>query len=210
MDTSIGAPATGVDIRPDVESVGGWAIVPENCTAAFAVRNFGLRTVHGVIPVLDGAVEISADDDGVGLSAVRMTLNLAAIDTANSRRDKDLRSPRLLDTERHPQLVFDCTDVSVVPGGWQLNGTLAAHGHTTPVTVDAQLVSGPVRDHISVRGTTTFDRRSLGVRAPSFMIGRIVSVEVSAQFRRQFLPAPARSGATPGQPSVAPKARPRP
>ncbi len=202
MDTtSFGAPATRIDINPDVESVGGWAIVPDHCTAAFAVRNFGVHMVHGVVPVLDGTVAISVDGDGVGLSAVRMTLDLAAIDTANRRRDKDLRSPHLLDTEHHPELVFDCTDVRAVSGGWRLNGTLAAHGHTTPVMVDAVLVSGPIRDHITVRGTTSFDRRSLGIRVPSFMIGQKVAVEVSAQFRRQFLPAPGGPGEIPASPA---------
>ncbi len=174
----------------------GWAIVPRNSTAAFSVRNFGVRAVHGVVPVTDATVVLSGhvtlppatatavQSADLGVSAVRMTLDLAGIDTANTRRDKDLRSRHLLDTEHHPQLIFDCADVRAVPGGWRLDGTLTAHGRTIPVTVDAVLVSGPVREHITVLATTAFDRRQLGIRVPRLMIGRDVAVQVSAQFRR--------------------------
>ena len=180
---------------PDSQPVSGWAIVPHNSTAEFAVRNFGVRTVHGVIPITDATVVVNGDpfstdtdeqrSGGVPeVTAVRMTLNLAAIDTANSRRDKDLRARRLLDTEQHPVLAFDCTDVRTGPDGWQLNGTLSARGLSAPVTVHAVLSSGPVRDLITVRATTKFDRRALGVSAPRLMIGHEVVVDVCAQFRR--------------------------
>ena len=177
---------------PEANSSTGWAVEPRSSTAAFAVRNFGVRTVHGIVPILDATVVTgNAPADGrpalpTGLpvvTAVRMTVNLAGIDTANNRRDNDLRGRHLLDTEHHPHLIFDCTDVREGPDGWQLAGTLTAHGRSAPVTVHAALTAGPVRDLLTVRATTTFDRRALGIRAPRLMIGFEVAVEVSAQFR---------------------------
>lgn len=202
--------------HPDGGAAGYWAIVPGNSTAGFAVRNFGLRMVHGVVPIVDATVVVSGAADRAtvptvaGVSEVHLTLSLAGIDTANVRRDHDLRARRLLDTEHHPDLLFACGDVRADTTGWRLDGTLTAHGCSTAVTVDAVLVSGPVRDHVTVRATTTFDRRALGIRAPRFMIGRDVVVTVTTQFRLLRADGLANGSAAAVQPRVAPKARPRP
>jgi polyisoprenoid-binding protein YceI len=158
----------------------GWAIVPHNTTAAFQVRNFGVHTVHGVVPV------VSATVTAAGLhrvDGVRMVLDLAAIDTAHHRRDKDLRGRRLLDTDHFPELVFESTAVTGSLDAWEAEGALSAKGTSTPVTVTVERVSGPVNDHVTVRATTSFDRRELGIRAPRFLVGHRIEVEVTAQFR---------------------------
>jgi len=171
---------TSAAIKGATVPVGAWAIVPRNSTAAFAVRNFGVKTVRGIIPIKDATVVIS---DPQRISAVHATLDLAGIDTANSKRDKDLRARHLLDTEQFPDLVFDTATVTATQDGWQLTGTLAARGTSTPISVDAVLVDGPTAGLLTVRATATLDRRALGIRAPRLIIGRDVRIEVTAQFR---------------------------
>lgn len=168
--------------QPAVPVTGQWSIVRRNSTAGFAVRNFGVHTVRGIVPIKDATV-VCGDEPGGGVREVHATLDLAGIDTANPRRDKDLRARRLLDTDHHPDLAFDCSGVRTTSEGWQLAGILTAHGNSTPVTVDAVRTAGPVNGLLTVRATTTFDRRELGITAPRALIGQQVVVQVDAQFR---------------------------
>ncbi|MGS0683930.1 YceI family protein [Nakamurella sp. GG22] len=164
-------------------ATGQWAIVPRSSTAGFAVRNFGLNTVRGIVPIRSATVVCDGDGTGGRVTAVHAELDLAGINTANTRRDKDLRGSRLLDTDRYPRLTFDCTEVRTTADGWRLAGTLSAHGTSTAVTVDAVRHAGPVNGLLTVRATTSFDRQELGITAPRVLIGHRVAVEVEAQFR---------------------------
>ena len=175
MDTS--AVPTGVEVGVPG---GCWTIDPGNSSAEFAVRNFGVNTVRGIVPIREATVVVAQHNR---ISTVHATLHLAGIDTANTKRDKDLRGRRLLDTEQFADLTFDATDNRVTDDGWRLAGTLAAHGTTIPVTLNATLTSGPMNGQFTVRATTRFDRRDLGIKAPRLMIGREVIVQINAQFR---------------------------
>lgn len=181
MDTSATRPSGS--LAATTEPAGHWAIVPRSSTAAFAVRNFGLHTVRGIVPIRSATVVCEGSEPGGTVTAVHAALDLAAIDTANARRDKDLRGSRLLDTDRYPELRFDCTDVRPTADGWQLAGTLSAHGRSAAVTVDAVRTAGPVNGLLTVRATASFDRRDLGITAPRVLVGHRVVVDVEAQFR---------------------------
>ena len=175
MDTS-----TTTTVFVDAVPVGSWTIELGTSTAEFAVRNFGVNLVRGIVPISDATVVIAKDNR---ISAVHATLHLAGIDTANTKRDKDLRGRRLLDTDQFPDLTFDSAEARSTSTGWLLTGTITAHGASIPVVLDATVVSGPTNGQLTVRATTRFDRRDLGIRAPRLMIGRDVLVRLEAQFR---------------------------
>ncbi len=175
MTTSAATSSAGVAIP-----AGTWTIVPSNSTAQFSVRNFGLRTVRGIVPIHDASVVVT---EGGRITAVHARLHLAGIDTGNVRRDRDLRGRRLLDTEQFPDVTFDCTDTRRTADGWSLAGTLGAHGVAVAVTTEAELTGGPAEGVLTVHATARFDRRSVGVRAPRVMIGREIAIEISAEFR---------------------------
>jgi len=171
--------STALSSAPVAVPAGEWNILPQGSTASFSVRNLGVNTVRGTVPIRAATVVVAADRLN---TQVRATLDLAGIDTGNARRDKDLRSRRLLDTEQFPAVTFVCADVVTTEDGWRLAGTLEAHGATIPVTVEAQPTNASIGS-LAVRATATFDRRALGVRAPRFMIGREIVVEINAEFR---------------------------
>lgn len=156
---------------------GRWTVVTTLTSAGFAVRNFGFHTVRGTVPVRDAWVDVEAGSP-VGLHA---RLDLAGIDTGNAKRDKDLRAPHLLDTAKFPTLTFDAGRPQPVPEGWRINGRLAARGEVEVVLAAAVVGRGP-GGALTIRATTWFDRRELGVRAPRFMIGRHVAVTIDAVF----------------------------
>jgi polyisoprenoid-binding protein YceI len=178
MDTA----AAPTDVAVTVP-VGRWEIDPGNSTAEFAVRNFGVNTVRGIVPIREATAVVVAQ--GHGITAVHAGLHLAGIDTANTKRDKDLRGRRLLDTEQFPELTFDATHIQGTTEGWRLTGSMTAHGATIPVTLDATLITGPTKGQLTIRATTRFDRRDLGIKAPRVMIGHDVQVQINAQFRAE-------------------------
>ena len=77
--------------------------MPQGSSASFSVSNFGVNTVRGIVPIRAATVVVAADRL---INRVHATLDLAGIDTGNARRDKDLRSHRLLDTDQFPDVTF--------------------------------------------------------------------------------------------------------
>ena len=160
---------------------GRWQLVSSLSSASFTVRNFGALRVTGHVPITAAWVDI---DDLGRPGRVHAELDLAGVDTGNVRRDRDLRTPRLLDTERFPGMTFTGAGQAPTADGVQLPGRLTAHGRF----VDLTLTAGPVRevqpDVLGVRATTEFDRRDLGITAPRFLIGAHIAVIIDAAFRR--------------------------
>lgn len=159
-------------------TAGTWRADLTNSTASFRVDNLG-RVATGTVPVTAGTVEIGADGS---LLAVRGTLDLGAIDTGIAKRDQDLRTPRLLDLDRHPTMTFTATSATPVERGWAVTGTLSARGTSTELTGVAELSSVDGAEAV-MTATARLDRRTLGIRAPGFMIGKYVDVTVTAVIR---------------------------
>lgn len=157
---------------------GRWELVPSRSWAEFTVRNWGLVTVRGRVPVLRCEVQLS-EDGAVG--RVRAELALAGLDTHNARRDRDLAKPSLLDLGRYPVLHFDGGPVEQGPSGLALPGLVSAHGASVPVRLTVDVADVEDR-RLTVRATTELDRRDLGIRAPQVMIGHRIGVEISACF----------------------------
>jgi polyisoprenoid-binding protein YceI len=160
-----------------------WELMTSLSSAGFTVRNFGVRTVHGQVPIAGAWVDVDRSQRPVAASAV---LDLAGLSTGNARRDRDLRRPHLLDTERYPVLTFTSHAIEWGESGGQLHGTLSAHGHDVDVVLATE-----AHEHNGqqvVHATTSFDRRDLGIHAPRLLIGPRIDVDL----RLVFHPAEAR------------------
>jgi len=119
---------------------------------------------------------------------VSAVLDAESIATGHPRRDKDLRSPKFLDVAHHRDIRF--TGTSITPaddGGWTVEGTLSVGTHEAPMHLDVELRRAPHAETIRVVARGRVDRTAVGIKAPSFMIGRQVDVSVEAV----LTPAPA-------------------
>ena len=164
-------------ISPAGLATGRWAVDPAQSTAAFRVGNLG-RIVTGTVPIIEGTVDV---DDRGQPSAISGSLDLAAIGTGHARRDKDLRQPRFLDLDSHPTMTFAADSIAVTSAGWQITGQLAVRGTSVRLTGQADMAR---RDRSAiVIAHTRLDRRALGIRVPRIMIGRVVSITVTATLR---------------------------
>lgn len=162
-----------------VLTAGTWTVSDSRTRVTFAVRSFG-RPVQGSVACQWG--ELRVDDDGVPLR-VAAELDLESIDTGIARRDTDLRKPGLLDIDRHPTMTWAADRFSQVDDGrWRAEGVLRVRGMSAPLPVTGfpeVLPDGWVR----VRATASLDRRAVGIRAPRFLIGCTVEIDVDAWLR---------------------------
>ncbi|HEY6501247.1 MAG TPA: YceI family protein [Streptosporangiaceae bacterium] len=155
-------------------AAGRWRVDPGPSTATFRVASLG-RTVTGTVPIIEGTVEI--DDHGQP-GVIAGSLDLGAISTGSTRRDRDLRQPKFLDLDTHPTMTFAAGTSTVTPAGWQITGQLAARGTSVPLSGPAEVA--PRGRSAIVTAHTRLDRRALGIRAPRIMIGRVVDITVTA------------------------------
>ena len=162
-----------------VLTAGAWAVSDSRTRVSFAVRNFG-KAVQGSVACRWG--ELLADADGVPVR-VAAELDLTSIDTGIARRDADLRKPALLDIDRHPTMTWGADRfVQADDGRWTAEGVLHVRGTSAPLAVTG--VAEVLPDGwIRVRAAGSLDRRTVGIRAPRFLIGCTVEVDVDAWLR---------------------------
>jgi polyisoprenoid-binding protein YceI len=158
-------------------AVGRWTVDPAHSTATFRVRSLG-RTVTGNVPITNGIVDV---DESGRPRAISGSLDLGAIDTANPRRDKDLRKPRFLDLDRYPAMTFAADSTTASSAGWRVTGQLAVRG--TSVRLAGDVTVSPHDRSATVTAHTQLDRRALGIRAPRIMIGHAIDITVTAALR---------------------------
>ena len=160
---------------PMALSTGRWTVDPAHSTATFRVGHLG-RTVTGTVPVTEGTVVIDGQH-----SAITGSLDLGAIETGNTRRDKDLRKPKFLDLDRYPTMTFTADTITIAPAGWRVAGQLTTRGTSVRLAGNVD-VSG---DYTAATLTahTRLDRRALGIRAPRIMIGHQIDITVTATIR---------------------------
>jgi polyisoprenoid-binding protein YceI len=159
-------------------AAGQWSVSDARTRITFTVANFG-RPVQGSLACIAGGIELRSGGEPARAWA---EIDLRSLDTGVARRDSDLRKPRLLDIDRHPVMTWRCDGFAPTgDGGWTGTGQLRVRGTTAPMTVTGR---AEVRDGdgpwLRVRAEAVIDRTAVGIRAPSFLIGRTVTVAVDA------------------------------
>jgi polyisoprenoid-binding protein YceI len=162
----------------DVTRAGLWKAVPGRTRAGFEVRKLGLIRVRGEFTVHHGGAELAAD--GRPLSALAV-LDAASFVTGNARRDADVVGRRFLDAARHPLLTYRADRIEPVDGGgWLVRGHLAVRERRAPLDLTVSAASGAGPDEVTVTCRGLLDRRATGLPAPRWLIGRWITVEVTA------------------------------
>lgn len=159
---------------------GRWAVRPDASTAGFSVRDKLVTSVHGSMPVIAGEVEVSPDGAVV---AAHVDVGVAGIATGNGRRDKDLRKPRFLDVQNHSVVRVAVTDVTATSDGWTTHALVHARGRSAPVALTVQAADDG-EGGLVLRATGRLDRAPLGIRAPNFLVGRFVDLDVTLALHR--------------------------
>ena len=108
----------------------------------------------------DADIVFSPDD--LPHSHIRVSVDLASVDSAEGERDDMLRSASFFDVAAHPRAVFTATAIRAAgPGRYRANGTLTMHGQSRPVPVSFDLDIDGTRATAS--GTAQLNRLAFGV-----------------------------------------------
>jgi polyisoprenoid-binding protein YceI len=167
-------------LRPADVPAGTWTVDGPASTARFSIKDKLVHTVRGSLPVATGAVV--TDVAGQIVSAT-VELDTAGIMTGNGRRDRDLLGRHFLDAEAHPRIVVEAGTTTTGDGGWTVHAHLSARGASCPL--DLEVTPTTLEDeHVRVHVTGRLDRTGLGMRVPSFIVGRDVELDIDLELTR--------------------------
>jgi polyisoprenoid-binding protein YceI len=160
----------------EVPTAGIYAIDPVRSKVEYSGRHmFGLGVVHAVFSVVSGKLTVTDPPAG---SRVEVLLDASSFSSDNAKRDKDVRSARLLNVAAYPDITFESEGLRHEGDQWQVSGTVTAHGERVPVqvTIDRLTLEGVgVRVHARA---THLDRHDFGITGSKGMVGRYLDLDL--------------------------------
>jgi len=123
---------------------GEWALDAARSEVLLETKHtWGLRPVHGVFRQVAGTGTVTTAGQVTGA----ITIAAGSIDTKSTMRDKDLRSAKVFDVARHPDITYAVEGMQPGIAGVGVTGELTVRGQTRPLSFDAQVtaIAGEVR-----------------------------------------------------------------
>lgn len=157
---------------------------PVHSSATFTATHLGISHVSGIIPITSATVSVP---DGSNIpAAANASFDPSGVDTRNSDRDADLRSPHFFDATTYPKMAFTSTKISGSDAThFAMTGDLTMHGQTHPVTMDAQYLGRMTdqkgRTHIAYSAKTTIDRTQWGMTYGNPFAGNSIDIDVEIE-----------------------------
>jgi polyisoprenoid-binding protein YceI len=143
-----------------------WKIDPNHSSAEFAIKHFALSNVRGNMPIKTGTIVLP---DGKDIPThVDATLIVSGVDTKQTDRDSDLKSPNWFDAAKYPTIAFTSTKIEGTdPANFTIAGDLTIHGVTKPVVLQAHLEGkgqgGQGEKRVAYSAVTTIHRADFGI-----------------------------------------------
>ena len=160
--------AAPLSLLPAPALAADYVIDASHTEVGFKVRHNTISWVKGSFGKVEGAV--SWDKDAPQKTSATITIDMASVDTAHSKRDDHLRGEDFFDVARFPTATFTSSGVKMVgtDGSFELKGQLDLHGVSKPVTLTVEPMAGPVKDpwgntRIGTTATVTINRQDWGV-----------------------------------------------
>jgi polyisoprenoid-binding protein YceI len=161
-----------------------YKIDPNHSSVNFAVTHMMVSTVNGRFTTFEG--KILLDDKDVTKSSVNVTIKTTSINTDNSARDTDLRSPGFFDAEKFPEITFQSKSIEKKGNDYVAHGTLTIHGVSKDVDLPFEL-KGPVEAGkgkvMGAHGSLTINRQDYGVAKAPGMVGNDVKIDLNVEAR---------------------------
>ncbi|MFY3325961.1 YceI family protein [Vibrio fluvialis] len=105
----------------------------------FKVSHLGYSFTMGRFNTFSG--EFSYDPTNVAASKVSVTVDTTSLDSNHAERDKHIRSSDFIDAAKYSTATFTSTKVvDRGDGKLEVMGNLTLHGHTKPITIDAEFI----------------------------------------------------------------------
>jgi polyisoprenoid-binding protein YceI len=164
-----------------------YKIDPVHSYVGFSVSHLVINDVKGKFTEFSGTIVV----DGKQIKEAKGTIETKSIDTGNTMRDKDLRSPNFFDAEKYPTITFETTRVETKGGEPVLAGKFTMHGVSKDISLPAK-VRGPVKDpwgneRIGFQTKTKIKRMDYGMsynktlETGGLLVGDEVEIEINAE-----------------------------
>src|SRR5262249_20709741 len=140
------------------------------------------------VPTFDATLTVA--ENGVRLEG---TAQVASITTQDENLSAHLQSPDFFDAERHPELRFVSTDITVDGDRLSARGDLTVKGITRPVELSGELAGRATdpwgKERLGLELTTTVDRREfdLNWNAPLPTGGLVLGNDVKILARLELI-----------------------
>lgn len=184
---------------PNTTEAIAWNVDGPHTEINFSVKHF-FTPVTGTFR--DYQVDFQFDRENPENSSMKVTIDVASIDTNNERRDNHLRSGDFFNAAEFPQMTFESTSVKKVSGNqFVATGELTIKGITQeielPITVlgttdlppQMQEMMGGITQIASFEASATLDRREFEVGvanwAQTMIVGGDVVVSISLEANRK-------------------------
>ena len=195
MGAAAGTPL-GVDETREPMS---WNVDAPHTEVNFSVKHF-FTPVTGNFSSYD--VDLVFDPEAPENSTVKVSIDVASVDTNNERRDNHLRSPDFFDAETYPKMTFQSTSVrQVAPDQLLVTGNLTIKNITKEVELGINLLGitdlpsemremmGGVAQVASFEASTQVDRREFEVGvanwAQTMIVGGEVGISIALEANRK-------------------------
>lgn len=143
-----------------------WRIDRNHSQANFSVRHNVVSTVRGQLGAISGRIEYDGKD--IRTITADVTIDVTAINTGNSGRDKDLQSDNFFNTAQYPNMTFKSKRIEPVSEGrFRMIGDLTIRDKTKEVVLDVDgpspVVKGPRGVLTGASATTKINRKEFGI-----------------------------------------------
>src|SRR5215469_3132183 len=174
-----------------------YKIDPVHSKVGFAVKHMAISTVEGRFTDFNGSILF--DDKDPSKSSVSVSIKTSSINTDNTSRDNDLRSPNFLEAEKYPEITFKSKSVEKKGNGYVAHGTLTIKNVSKDVDL-AFTLSGPIDTGrgkaMGAEAGLTINRQDYGVTWSKSLAGGelVVANDVAIRINveaRQAAPAAA-------------------
>jgi polyisoprenoid-binding protein YceI len=169
-----------------------WVVDLVHSQVEFRVHHL-LGRVRGSFTRWYGVIATPSDDWTNG--TVRVRVQTASINTGNAYRDADLRSPRFLDSDKFPVMIFEGRGIVATDSTVAIAGTLTLRGVSKHVVLKGRF-DGAGRDlegkqRIAFDATTAVDRRDFGIHYNDMVEGtKVVGDEIEITIALEAVKAP--------------------
>ena len=160
-----------------------YALDAERSEISARVAFFGLASKTARFPKASGGITLASNTpERIDLEVTLDAASLSAPDPVTLAR---LKGPRFFDVARYPTVVFRGSTMRMTSERDALvAGEITARGVTRPADLSVRFASPPARadgrSPLSLTGNTVIDRRSFGMTAYPFIVGRKVTITIRA------------------------------
>ncbi len=172
-----------------------WEIDSAHSSVNFSIKHMMISKVHGGFQKLSGTLNL--DRGTLANSSVEATIDVASIDTHESKRDEHLKSADFFDAQKYPAIAFKSKRFESAGGDqYRVTGDLTIHGVTKEVVLQVESPADEMKDpwgniKMGASATTKIKRKDFGLNwnaaleAGGWLVGDDVSITLDLQLAKK-------------------------